>query len=342
MNAPSPGPALRPGPRNDMTDIAGLRVGQAQDDRLKTGVTVLTADAPFTAAVHVMGGAPGTRETDLLTPGGLVRRVDALVLSGGSAFGLAAATGAASALAERGRGFLAGGYRVPIVPAAVLFDLGAGGASCGGETPHTALGRTALDAALDAPRTSAPIALGSHGAGTGARTARLKGGIGSASCTLPGGGTVAALVAVNPVGCACAPGSGRFWAAPFEQGDEFGGRGVEDRAAPVLPATKLMPGAQTTLAIVATDLALDQAETQRMAMAAQDGMARALLPSHTPFDGDLVFGVSTAGAGIPDAAGRLWLGHGAGVALARAIARAVYAARPAPGDDRPCWCDLYG
>ena len=169
---------MQTGPRNLITDVAGLRVGNAGDARLRSGVTVLTADAPFTAGVHVMGGAPGTRETDLLAPDRAVQQVDALVLSGGSAFGLDAASGVAEGLREAGRGFAVGAARVPIVPAAILFDLLNGGAQDWTENPYKALGRTALANA------SEDFAIGTEGAGTGATTATLKGGLGSAS-TLP-------------------------------------------------------------------------------------------------------------------------------------------------------------
>jgi len=185
---------MTPGPRNLVTDVAGLRVGNAADAGLKSGVTVLTAAAPFVASAHVMGGAPGTRETDLLAPDKHVGAVDALVLSGGSAFGLAAADGVATGLRRAGRGFEAAGHRVPIVPAAILFDLAAGGDQGWSENPYPALGRRAFEAAGD------DFALGSEGAGTGATTATVKGGLGSASAVLASGTTVGALVAANPVG----------------------------------------------------------------------------------------------------------------------------------------------
>lgn len=171
---------MRPGPRNLITDVAGLRVGNAADAALKSGVTVLTADAPFACGVHVMGGAPGTRETDLLAPDRLVEQVDALVLAGGSAFGLGACDGVMAGLRAAGRGFAVGPVRVPIVPGAILFDLLNGGDKDWDESPYPALGRQAYEAAGPA------IALGSHGAGTGALTAQWKGGLGSASAVLSG------------------------------------------------------------------------------------------------------------------------------------------------------------
>ncbi|MGR3756587.1 MAG: P1 family peptidase [Tranquillimonas sp.] len=322
---------MTPGARNLLTDIGGLLVGNAADPARRSGVTVVTADRPFVAAMHVMGGAPGTRETDLLHPAALVTHVDALVLSGGSAFGLAAATGVAEALADRGRGFPAGGHRVPIVPAAILFDLAEG---TRGRADYAALGRAAFDAAAPG------FAIGSVGAGTGATTARLRGGLGSASAVLADGARLGALAAVNPVGTACDPDTGRFWAAPFECGAEFGGGGPAP--APGDLPTKLDPKTATVICVVATDATLDKAQAQRLAVAAHDGIARAILPSHTPFDGDLVFAAATGTRPAPDTAGLMRLGHAAAVTLSRAIARAVHAAAPAGGVGPPAWSERYG
>lgn len=332
-------PEMRTGPRNLITDVGGLRVGSAEDHALKSGVTVLTAERPFLAAVDVMGGAPGTRETDLLAPGRLVEAVDAIVLSGGSAFGLDAASGVTDALAAAGRGYPVGALRVPIVPAAILFDLANGGAKDWGVNPYRALGVAALAAASEA------FDLGSVGAGAGAMTASLMGGLGSASLALPWGEMVGALVAVNAAGDVVAPGGRGFWAAPFEIGDEFGGLGPAMRRAGWPPRAK--PGAlaveATTLAIVATDARLDVGGLQRMAVAAQAGLARAIVPSHTLTDGDLAFAVSTGrSGGDPTPARRSLIGHAAAICLSRAIARAVFAARPRPGDRLPCWSELEG
>ncbi|SER83319.1 D-aminopeptidase [Tranquillimonas rosea] len=327
---------MKPGERNLITDVPGLRVGHAQDARLKSGTTVLTGDRPFTAAVQVIGGAPGTRETDLLAPENLVPAVDALVLSGGSAFGLAAADGVAAGLRAAGRGFEAAGHRVPIVPAAILFDLAAGGTHDWTQSPYQPLGRQALDTA------GPDFDLGSVGAGTGATTAGVKGGLGSASAVLADGTTLGALVAVNAVGSAVHPGTGQFWAAPFERGGEYGDRGAPKDDGGGFPATKLTEGTNTTIAIVATDATLTKAQARRMAMAAHDGMARALLPSHTPFDGDLVFAAATGTRPAPDPAGELRLGHAAACCLARAIARGVHAATSAEGDVLPTWAESWG
>ncbi len=328
----------RPGPLNLITDIAGLRVGNAQDETIKTGASVVLGDRPFTAGVHVMGGAPGTRETDLLGPDKLVEQVDALVLSGGSAFGLDAASGVADGLRAMGRGFEIAGQHVPIVPGAILFDLINGGQKDWTENPYKALGRRALgDAGVD-------FALGSVGAGAGATTATFKGGLGSASLRLPSGHMVGALVAVNALGSATVGDGRHFWAAPFEIGAEFGGLGPAP-AYPetALPATKISQHGNTTIGIVATDAGLTQAQCTRMAIAAHDGFARALVPAHTPLDGDLIFALST-GRPQSDLAleTALMIGHGAAHCMARAIARAVHAARPAPGDILPCWSDRAG
>ncbi|WP_264211605.1 P1 family peptidase [Leisingera thetidis] len=335
-----------PGPRNLITDVPGILVGNAQDATLKSGTTVLTSDSPFTAAVHVMGGAPGTRETDLLAPDKSVARIDALVLSGGSAFGLDACSGVMDALRAKGRGFPAGPARVPLVPGAILFDLLNGGRKDWEQNPYRALGRAAFDGAAEA------FALGSSGAGTGALTAMLKGGLGSASLVLDSGVTVGALVAANPMGAVTTPGERHFWAAPYEIGGEYGGLGPDPSAglgrsldSRKLAAMQTLGGAalpaehaNTTIAIVATDAALTKAQCQRLATAAHDGIGRAIVPAHAPGDGDLVFAASTGARALaqPDA-GLGPLCHAAALCLSRAIARAVYHARPEPGDLLPCW-----
>ena len=324
---------MTPGPRNLITDIPGLKVGHAQNSVLKSGVTVLLGVTPMSAGVHIMGGAPGTRDTDLLRPDALVQHVDALVLSGGSAFGLSAADGVMAGLRRMGRGFPVGDRRVPIVPTAILYDLAAGGDHDWLDTPYPSLGTKALEAA------AGDFSLGSHGAGTGATAGRLKGGLGSASAVLEGDVTVGALVAANPVGSVAHPETGQFWAAPFEQAGEFGGRDISPK--PVPQMRDLVPGAHTTLAIVATDATLDKAQATRIAVMAHDGMARAILPSHTPFDGDLVFAASTNAKPAPDTEELALLGHAAATVLARAIARAVYSATPSFGDPFPTWASLY-
>ena len=316
---------------NLITDVPGLRVGHAHDAVIRTGVTVLTADAPFTCGVHVMGGAPGTRETDLLAPDNLVEQVDALVLSGGSALGLDAASGVANALRAQGRGFAVGDQRVPIVPAAILFDLLNGGDKDWTVNPYAALGAAALAGA------AAPGDLGTVGAGFGATTATLKGGLGQASEALPGGVIVGALVAVNALGSATVGDGPHFWAAPFERDAEFGGLGPATTFPQGRPAMK-GDARNTTIGIVATNARLTQAQCTRLATAAHDGFARALVPSHTPFDGDLIFAASHGDAICDDLA---WLGHAAATCMARAIASGVYHASAMSNDPLPTWHDRF-
>ena len=334
---------MKPGPLNLVTDVTGVRVGHAGSDRHKTGVSVVAIERPNRAAVHVAGGAPGTRETDALAAHNIVEGVDAIVLSGGSAFGLDAAGTVQIGLARTGRGFEVLGHRVPIVPAAILFDLANGGEPWD-ESPYPALGAEALRAV----RTR--VAIGSVGAGLGAVTGGwngserfgLKGGIGSASSVLNSGITVGALIAINALGSPCDR-DGRFLAAPFERDEEFGGFGASSRTlSGPLPVKGRETGASTTIGVVATDAALSKAQCQRLAIAAHDGLARALWPSHTPLDGDLVFAVSTGVGPEPDVGEQIELAAAAAAATARAIARGVFAARPAAGDTVPTWHGLFG
>ncbi|HTJ56664.1 MAG TPA: P1 family peptidase [Devosiaceae bacterium] len=328
---------MKPGPRNLITDVAGLRVGNAEDHLIKTGTTVLVGDRPFIASVDVMGGSPGTRETELLAPDKLVEAVDALFLSGGSAFGLDAGSGISDGLRRMGRGFRVGEATVPIVPGAILFDLINGGDKNWMENPYRALGARALANA------SEDFALGTAGAGVGATSANLKGGLGSASLVLGNGITVGALVAANPTGSATVGDRPNFWAAPFEMEREFGGVGVFPGPVPYADTTMTKRNrgnalSNTTIAIVATDAALTTAQAKRLAVAAQDGMARAVSPSHTPVDGDLVFAVSTGVRPLEDPIlDAIMLGHAAASCLARAISRAIYLATPAPADPVPTW-----
>ncbi len=326
--------------RNLLTDVPGITVGNAEDAALKSGVTVVVCDEPAVASVHVMGGAPGTRETDLLAPEFSVAAVDALVLSGGSAFGLDAAGGVMAALARAGRGFKVGDAAVPIVPAAILFDLLNGGDKHWGDTPpYRRLGEAAFAAAGET------FALGSVGAGTGATTANLKGGLGSASARTAGGLTVAALVAANAVGQATIGNGAHFWAAPFEVDREFGGRGwparIPDDAVSLRHKLQSRARENTTLAVVATDAALTKAQAKRMAIMAHDGFARALWPAHTPFDGDLVFTLATGRALAQAPLDMIEIGAAAVACVARAIARGIYEATPAPGDIVPTWRERF-
>ncbi|MDP1731583.1 MAG: P1 family peptidase [Devosia sp.] len=331
-----------PGPRNLITDVAGLRVGNAEDHGIKTGTTVLVGDQPFIASVDVMGGSPGARETELLAPDKLVEGVDALVLSGGSAFGLDAASGVTDALRRLGRGFRVETAIVPIVPGAIIFDLLNKGDKDWTFNPYRALGEAALAAAAE------DFALGTAGAGTGALTANLKGGLGSASLVLPGGYTVGALVVANPTGSVTVGDSAHFWAAPFEVEGEFGGRGPHAGTVSFEQSARskrdwVSPIANTTIAIVATDAVLTKAQAKRLAVAAQDGIGRGVSPAHTLVDGDLVFSISTGERPIDQAVlNILQIGHAAAVCLSRAMARAVYLATPAPGDTLPTWREKWG
>lgn len=331
---------MKVGPRNLITDVEGLLVGNAQDDNLKSGCTVLLGEKPFTAAVHVMGGAPGTRETDLLAPDKLGPDVDALVLSGGSAFGLDAASGVSEALRREGRGFPVGDAIIPIVPGAILFDMLNGGNKNWETNPYKSLGEASY---ADA---SADFILGTVGAGAGATTRELKGGLGSASVVLENGVTVGALVAVNAIGSVIQNEQKNFWAAPFEVNGEYGGCGLATTLDPLVVQQVFSPvtsGANTTIAIVATDADLSRAQATRMAVAAHDGMARAIVPSHTPLDGDLVFTAATGKKPLTDPImDQFALGHAAALCLSRAIARGVYEATAAPGDTVPTWKDKWG
>jgi len=337
-----------PGPRNLITDVAGILVGQAEDARARSGVTVIRPAPRAVCAVDVRGGGPGARETDALAPDTLVEAVDAIALAGGSVYGLAAADGVAAALGAAGEGFALidrdGVPPSPVVPAAILYDLNNGGDKAWGETPpYAGLGRAALSAAGET------FALGNAGAGLGAMAGALKGGTGSASLVLDDGATVGALACVNSFGAATRP-DGAFWAAPLEIAGEFGGRAPSP--APVVPGdwtgTKLDPGAppgpreNTTLAVVATDARLNPAEARRLAVMAQAGLARALRPVHAPFDGDVVFALSTGRRPLPEPAALslTLLGAAAADALARAVARGVFEAETLGG--MRAWRDAFG
>ncbi|WP_167085350.1 P1 family peptidase [Rhizomicrobium palustre] len=321
---------IRQGARNLITDVPGLKVGNAEDFGVRTGVTVLIGDVPSPCAVDIRGGAPGTRDTDALDPVSLVEGIDALVLSGGSAFGLDAPAGVQSVLKAQGRGYeIAPGLpRVPIVSGAILFDLASGGnKDWGDETPYRRLGQRAADAA------GIDFALGNAGAGLGAIAGAYKGGLGSASAVTEDEYTVGALVAVNSVGSPVLPGSDVFWAWPFEMAGEFGGKrpSPELKPGPLLPLDMkgaVRAGENTTIAIIATDAALTRIELKRLAIMAADGFARALRPVHTPFDGDLIYALSTGRRALkePRPLEVMRLGVLAADSLARAIARGVYEA----------------
>lgn len=323
---------------NLITDVPGLTVGNAQDRRVRTGVTVILAAGGAVAAVANAGGAPGSAETDLLDPACLIERVDAIVLAGGSAFGLDAAGAVRARLSARKRGIRVGPLTVPIVPTAILSDLGNGGDKGWGERPPYR--RLGLRALADAGRM---FRLGNVGAGYGARAGKLKGGLGSASHRTQDGLTVGALAAVNSLGGTTIPGTAQFWAASFEQDGEFGGP-VEGAAPRVTLDAALEKqvsiAANTTIAVVATDVALTKAQARRVAIMAQDGFARAIRPVHTPFDGDIVFVLSTGKRRLKDNVMLSRIGSLAADCLARAIARGVYEAATL-GEWRS-YRDLYG
>jgi len=311
---------------NLLTDIAGLTVGHADDAALASGVTAMLFDQPVVAAVAVLGGAPGGRDLGMLSTDATVERIDAIVLAGGSAFGLDAAGGVQAVLRAAGRGFAIAGQTVPLVAQAILFDLANGGNKSWGERPpYWDLGREAARAAR-----GGAFALGSVGAGMGATTATLKGGLGSASALCRSGHTVAALVAVNALGSAVIGDGPHFWAAPFERDNEFGGLGWPDRftEADLAPRLKTTPHTATTIGIVVTDAMLSKAEAKRLAIMAHDGLARAVLPAHAPLDGDTIFAAATGARALKDATHDLAeLGHTATLVMARAIARGVFEAR---------------
>lgn len=331
---------MTPGPLNLLTDIAGLTVGHATDLSLGSGVTVIVFDQPATASGTVLGGAPGGRETALLDPAlSLVTQVNALVLSGGSAFGLDAAGGVQAGLRQIGQGFAVGDQRVPIVPQAILMDLLNGGNKDWGlHSPYRDMGYEAFEA-----RAAGPFALGTVGAGTGATTATVKGGLGSASTISSSGHTVAALVAVNALGSATVGQSKHFWAAPFEQGGEFGGLGLPSTfsADGIALRLKGRDPIATTIGVVVTDAVLTKAECHRLSILAHDGFARALLPAHLPADGDTVFAAATGEKPLSGLADFMELCHLATLTMARAIARGVYEAQALPYQGaQPAWRDL--
>lgn len=340
------------GPRNSITDVGGLVVGNAHDEQLASGVTIILCEAATVAAASVFGGGPGSREMDAVGLEGSAGAADAIVLSGGSAFGLDAATGAQSFLREQGRGFPVGTARVPIVPQAILFDLLNGGNKDWGRHPPY------RDMTYTAAASAAPdFELGSAGAGFGAVVAgagkRMRGGLGSASerlSGLPGEAnaevSVGALAAVNALGAVTVADTPHFWAAPFEEGNEFGGLGSpqpwpEGLGRPQLKIP-LASRANTTLCVVATDAALTQAQCKRLAVMAAAGMARAIVPVFTPFDGDIVFALATGKLPLENPMLALpFLGAAAANCVARAIARGIYEASATLPDGTPCYRQLF-
>jgi D-aminopeptidase len=330
--------------KNLLTDVAGVRVGHADDWALASGVTAVVFDRPAVAAIDVRGGGPGTREGALLDPVNVVEKIDAIALSGGSAFGLESGGGVQAWLAEQGRGFRIREAIIPIVPGAICFDLLNGGDKEWGRfAPYRDLGYAAAAAA------NTSFALGSVGAGLGATVANLKGGLGSASAKTEAGVHVGAIAVVNAVGATTIGDGPWFWAAPFEIGGEFGGRGMPPSFTPEMLKMRLKGAAaanaaeNTTLAVVVTDAALTKPQAQRLAMMAQTGFARAIYPVHAPLDGDVVFAAATGEKPIDPLIGLTELGMVAANVVARAIARGVFSAAALPFPDAlPAWKDRFG
>jgi L-aminopeptidase/D-esterase-like protein len=340
---------LKPGPLNLITDVDGILVGNAEDKRARSGTTVVLGEKPFVASVDVRGGAPGTRETDLLDPSCRVDRIDAICLSGGSAFGLSSSDGVMRWLTERGRGIAVGAAIVPIVPAAILFDLLNGGDKKWDWPPYRELAYRAADSAAK------KFALGNAGAGLGAKAGNLKGGLGSASAVDSATGLqMGALVAVNSRGYTTMGDMPQFWAWALEQEGEFGSLPPPNRALTLsvshtrgdlthdpADAARSDPRGNTTIAVIATNARLDKAAMGRVAMMAQDGLARSIRPVHTPQDGDSVFAIATGTHDLAiDPLTLAELGTLAADCLARAVARAVYHAASV-GAAR-CWRDVFG
>jgi L-aminopeptidase/D-esterase-like protein len=316
---------MRPGPHNALTDVPGIRVGHAAlagPGALSGTTVVLAPEGGAVAGVDVRGAAPGTRETDLLRPDATVQRVHAVVLSGGSAYGLAAATGVVSRLEAAGTGLPMPGGVVPIVPGAVVFDLGRGGDFAA--RPDAATGAAAYDAA-----SAGPVPQGVVGAGTGAQAGGLKGGIGTASAVLDDGSVVAALALVNAAGSAVDPATGLLHGVRSGLPGEFPPIDVAPAALEELraaPRPLLSFGTATTLAVVATDVTLDKAGCGRLATMGHDGLARAIAPAHTASDGDAVFALSTGARPVPDIPGLVALQSAAADVVSRAIAHGMLAA----------------
>jgi L-aminopeptidase/D-esterase-like protein len=325
--------------RNLVTDVAGLRIGNAHDAGLASGVTVALFDGPAVASCAVLGGAPGTRETDLLEPDKMVPGIDAVVLSGGSAFGLDAASGVQAYLREQGVGFAVGKARIPLVSQAVIFDmLNGGDKNWGRYPPYRELG-------YDAARTAGlDFTLGSAGGGYGATTANLKGGLGSVSAVTASGHVVGAVVITNSIASAVIGEGPHFWAGALEEGDEFGGHGHPETVDPDKRKLVWKGGRQpaTTIALVATDAVLTKGQAKRLAISSHAGIARGLRFSHALSDGDTVFAAATGRKPLSSLEDFTHITAAAADCITRAIARGVYEATALPYPAaQPAWRDRF-
>jgi D-aminopeptidase len=328
-------------PHNLVTDVAGVRVGNAHAAAAATGVTAVVFDVANVASGVTRGGAPGSRDTALLRAEMTVAGLDAVLLSGGSVFGLDAAGGAVSFLHRQGRGIRVGTAQVPIAVQAIVFDLLNGGdKNWGRMPPYWELGWQATQAAANRP-----FELGTVGGGYGATTATLKGGLGSASAVTATGFTVGAIAVVNAVGSTTIGDGAHFWAATCERGVEFGGLGLPSQVPGEARSLRLKGPAQpsTTIALVVTDAVMTKAQAHRLAIMADDGLARAIRPAHAPMDGDTVFAVATLQKSMRDDVYELTdIGLTAADCLARAIARGVYEATALPFPAaQPAWRDRF-
>ncbi len=320
------------GPSNSITDIDGFLVGNAHDDKLKSGVTVLTRSTSFRASVSILGGAPGTKETDLLSPDKIVDNIDGIVLSGGSAFGLDASSGVMDCLKNRNRGFDTGSIKVPIVPSAILFDLKNGGFKDWKINPYRDLGQNAF------LNVSEKFESGSVGAGCGATTSVMKGGLGTASFFYADRVKVGAIVAVNSVGSPCFPGTSILYSDFYGANNEHL---EKPRTKSLINSTKLLKGEATTLGIVCTNLNFNKSDLNRVATAAHSGIARAIEPSHTPFDGDIIFSATSGTQPIYSQDKDLMLVcQLSALCITQAVGSAIKAARKKRGDKLACWADL--
>ena len=320
------------GPKNSITDIDSFLVGNAHDDNIKTGVTVLTRSTSFRASVSILGGAPGTKETDLLSPDKIVENIDGIVLAGGSAFGLDASSGVMDCLRIQNRGFDTGAVKVPIVPSAILFDLKNGGLKDWKINPYRDLGKKAFSNISD------NFEIGSVGAGCGATTSVVKGGLGTNSIFYGDRIKVGAIVAVNSVGSPFFPGTNLLYS------DFYGEKNYHMERPPMtalINPTKLLKGEATTLGIVCTNINFSKNDLNRIATSAHTGIARAIEPSHTPFDGDIIFSATSGTEPIISKDKDLMLVcQLSALCVTQAVGSAIKAARKKKGDQLSCWADL--